>query len=972
MRDLEACRCCLNITSKLKKISDAHRRIYTALSGIEISPGDGYPNYLCMECHTQIRKAIHFRRKVRRAHFVMKEIILVKKDLNLLDINKVDRKKTNLISNINMSVTDRHFYYTMNEEEDDKAMKQEMFDLNGNIFKFGIQSETIDMEDPSQVAIDKDVEVELDVNVENAVREENSVREENCVREEELLNIDLEDVFKDLKEEELQSEESEEELERVEEPEATSVLISGESDGKYFNKSPTEGARILCNFNVRALTLDEQKAAFNIRLNSDVFKNAVYKCGLCIGSFSTPDVFIKHVLYHQKSLAYSYMCEICKLCFKTEIEKETHSISVHMYEYECKRCNEKIYGTNTPVRSWGRYLVYIFNYFRTSAAIHKHKTGNKLTDSNLRDKFLIVRVSVENMYKKALPVKSLDKGRRRYSKKNKSKCQPLMTCDICGEMFVTKHSMSNHMLVNHLFSYKCRQCNQVFYRRKAAWKHTADHGPNSVKNEKIMICQYCPRKVTKYSIVFHIKKYHYSQFYNRHCPTCGMSYSSPWRLYHHQLSAHRYVILSKTPHMEFSCTDCDIQFESKEALQLHQVRNQHEQAKDILHACIHCRKIYEGATEYNEHERTCKIAYQFPMNCPYCGEIMLNTRYYLNHCKKVHPTLDETKGRSKLCELCGETCLLTSWQAHKRKHAFMKIPCNVCGVQLISTQALFMHHVARHSRKPYHCTLCPLRFQLRADCKDHILKGHAPEMPFKCDICDKNFVHTDFLKEHISNMHNVEKTTLTHLTPKKIKGIPYIYPYMKLNVSKIDKQLVNETAMYIYDFNNRRIKKITNNDDHLITDHIDDGDDEDVKPKRKRKAGKKEVNEFGDLLINEIVEDKETTTRKRNKAKNNVNDCGELVVGDTVIKKVNKRKRKSDLEDDTVKIKSEAVANESLIGSDVNSELYYDNHDEEINELEVYEETVVIGDDKFPVTEIDGEQFVTINDILYKIERSDV
>ncbi|XP_052748107.1 zinc finger protein 184-like isoform X2 [Galleria mellonella] len=951
MRDLKACRCCLITNVKLEKITDIQNRIYTAVSGLEIHPQDGYPNYLCAECQTEIKKAMHFRRKVRRAHFVMKEIMMVKKELNLSDIRKVDRRKTNLKSNLGRSVVDKHFYYTINSE-DENVMNQEDLDLNTNTFKFEIKSESID-EDSMMIGID--AEVDYEEMIDNI--EVTEVEEEIVNGQESSGNIDTADVFKELNKDKLEN--SGEELPTIEDTQ--------HNDRNVF-KTPKEGASLLSRYNVRIMSLEEQKNIFNTRLNTEPFKSSKYKCRLCIKIFRTLEELLSHVNTHPKGMRYKHTCEVCKSQFSTAAELDAHRTWTHLYEYSCIKCNKKFYFSNHAEKHRRKHKP---------TTRYRKKTKNV---EDLANHYTIVPLDPDTMYKMATPPdedtvirmrrkieRACERIRRTWKGRGRKPLIRKLKCDICDETFLRRLALILHMEMAHLFKYECNHCDSVQYSRKCARKHLAVHVEEKEEPPKniYISCQYCSRKVRKSTISFHIKRYHFAIHHNLSCAGCGLTFTNLYSLYHHQLTVHRqYVPMKKAADSEFGCTHCDFGFLTKEALQLHQVRSEHEEAKDVPNACIQCRMIYGSETEYNDHIPTCNGTLQFPGECPHCGDMINNYSQFTYHCNRKHPSFSGARRAGRLCDICGNSYTRTGWHSHRRKHHGPGKRCSHCDVKLDTLQAIFVHQVARHTRKPFHCTLCPARFQLRADCRDHILKGHAPEMPFKCEICDRDFAHVDFLVEHINKFHDIKKSELKHLRPKKVEGLVYIYPYMKVNVSKVDDHVIKGTRVYMYDFHNRKVKRLKNPEEYFITNYVDDGKDSDGDEKavKKHKRQRVRFNDNGELLYEDTEDEKPKRKRRRIKKEGDDVDVsnGE---GRSVVKRRRKKK-------DNVMVDSDIVMRDDVFDDDLKGEVIYFDCDD-VKEEVVHEESVVIGDEKFPVMEIDGEQFVTINDVMYKIERSD-
>ncbi|XP_041985484.1 zinc finger protein 155-like isoform X3 [Aricia agestis] len=82
--------------------------------------------------------------------------------------------------------------------------------------------------------------------------------------------------------------------------------------------------------------------------------------------------------------------------------------------------------------------------------------------------------------------------------------------------------------------------------------------------------------------------------------------------------------------------------------------------------------------------------------------------------------------------------------------------CNVCNKTFISTRFLKIHYKQFHPNlKPYKCDVCSKDFRLKCLLNRHI-QIHTIEKPYSCDVCSKTFRETGHLNSHILIHSNVK------------------------------------------------------------------------------------------------------------------------------------------------------------------------------------------------------------------------
>ncbi|XP_037297011.1 zinc finger protein 26 [Manduca sexta] len=847
MFDIRACRACLSTKGKMEKVTELTKKTFNSITGLAITSVDGLPNYFCAECHTHLKKLLAFRRRCRRAHFVLKEILAVEKHVTLNNIMQVNRKRTNLKSPYTRNNSENMAYYTID------TITPDIDTIIASIDKYEPNVEEIVMTKKDigtgKSILHIDIEPEHDTSIPN---EETEIQDTEMTELEvpEELPETLDDTPMDF--EDIPSPPSPPSPTPAAKSEDKTTDTHNEvyhkGHKKYLSRKVLEICAILAQTKIRMLDDTEQKEAFKKRMEEPWFKNARIKCALCLVVYDDIKQLVKHVNQHNQDIHFKFMCKVCKIKYCTEKELCTHISVSHLYEYKCKKCDAApMYDLNVliqhhkkehpkPITVYESRMTCIKKHFHLKPCTKEETEMRRFLPEAVHrcrvcdTRFLSIGVLQQHLKKHAAPV----------SKESHQ-------CDICRAHYRSARKLSSHVKSMHKYTYHCKQCPVVANNLLEAEFHMETHNSN-------FLCEFCDKQFRADSMLRkHRYSAHYTKTHNYHCNLCGESLPEEELLYQHQLSTHETISIDNPfeGDSEHYCKICSFQFLSKRAYEMHVLKHEHgDVASTLQNACNPCKMLFDSPEELEIHVRfDCKST-KCKINCAYCALEFESSREYHLHHKREHPKELYRPFNVKLCDQCGQT--VADLNEHKRRHTSMAVAqesleCALCyPTRTFGDTRRFASHVVRvHTRRPYVCALCDVTFKWSSECRDHILKVHAPEQPYQCDFCSKLFSHGEFLKEHAMNVHKISMAAPR--VDGKFTFTLYVYPQMKLNVSLLSKDVLAKITIELWDYLHEKKEVLQDFSDYVIVDKPEMG----LKGalKKKKKAKKKE-----EVKVTEVVE----------------------------------------------------------------------------------------------------------------------
>ncbi|XP_072934804.1 uncharacterized protein [Epargyreus clarus] len=761
MRDLKACAVCLRTGVKLHSMAIENlRKDYNLVSGLKISKGKGFPEYLCVECVAYIRRFKKFRDKCHIAYYAMLELLSRNSEVDTSMLETLNRQEINIVPPLSyLNLANAHY-----ETVKFKWVKQIRSIVHtGDVIPVQHCS-TIEPYVIFEVPIIPEVPKDSD----EVKQEEPETAYDNLLDESSHMDVDNDDFPTAEPEVEPLTTETNVEAAPDNNIEMLFDNIFGVNSDKEYdhlgNVITKDSEQKLseeqddvdgCQFEeeyatVTPLSMQEIKAVVDIY---KMFGQGKFRCTTCQKSYHNVNRLQVHMRMHDTHTSGTFYCALCCYYYKTEFLLKTHISDKHMYKYVCKKCPEVSYDKTSAKQH------YIWTHLQKG----KKKNSNWY-ESNSRPSWLSNRGGNRN--KRVLALKPVRKPSRvpkdfpkqtpipqeeqyeliqqrknsRNYKESSFKCQlcyrgfrelstyskhmqkhdptqsgPLQ-CDMCKLHFMNTRKMYKHMRICHTYKYSCRKCTYTCYNRGSAHMHYQFHKNVTFK------CPHCEMVFNKISTrLTHVRVKHPSTFI---CDLCGHSFVSETGLYYHKMRSHtvQEVSAPAPSARALYCAECGIQFRCAAAYTTHFGSSAKHAQTNISSKPVRTRKRPRGrglaATDVvNNGVPTSN-------DCELCGETLRNDVAARKHYESAHPGADFLK--RYMCDICGH---------------------------ITKQYANLMVHMRTHTQeKPYSCPHCDRKFSMVSN-RDRHLVVHTGEKRYQCQHCNRRFTQSSAVKLHIQTVH---------------------------------------------------------------------------------------------------------------------------------------------------------------------------------------------------------------------------
>ncbi|XP_063545014.1 zinc finger protein 354B-like isoform X2 [Cydia strobilella] len=225
------------------------------------------------------------------------------------------------------------------------------------------------------------------------------------------------------------------------------------------------------------------------------------------------------------------------------------------------------------------------------------------------------------------------------------------------------------------------------------------------------------------------------------CETCGKAFNVE-AAYNNHLVRHDPI------EGELACEICSVRYKRPFQVQRHQDVHR---LKIICNECKYVSRTRWQAVRH--HEMHAGRTYQ----CQHCGKTFVKTTTFLSHVRIVHPA------QCVACDVCGETFVGEfGVRAHKkRSHAKpQQFKCTTCSVNFRSLTALNRHtDTAGEHTDLRPCEQCGENCASEEALQEHVEETHSTES-HRCEECDMTFPDTTAFEVHNRRKHLNERPTI--------------------------------------------------------------------------------------------------------------------------------------------------------------------------------------------------------------------
>ncbi|XP_028165152.1 zinc finger protein 85-like isoform X1 [Ostrinia furnacalis] len=621
---IEVCRICLATDVKMFSLEiGVLKNCMETITGFNDNKChiEGLPQFVCYECARHLTNFYNLMEKSMTTQATLLDIFAENAQITKSLVRKRDRKHLNLQSPLSLNYSmPCHFYeYVYDENETISNLKTKYFSDNNVNFK-DLQYCPVNFNEDYKTEIINQTNIEADINFKS---EEASIKMDD--EDTNLGSSDNDDIdnlsFNEINKTTVINDVKEtKELPLVckkENKKINSPALKTRKKFKGLNGLTADGLDIGRYFNIVKQSEQEQIEEWNkmVAKLSSTSAN-VFKCEVCLKSFSSTKAYENHVYCHNPKNGAS-QCPVCKHRFKNDVLMKSHANRAHGKKFHCKSCF-KIFNNVSVAKKHHRWHTgheyscarCTFKTVHSSAlaqhtrtqhehvhvctrcghafvsarglALHASTAHRDDKDATTSAEFRCDDCAISFTSEGARRVHLLtSKHHQKNTQGNTIPIDPLlkMTCKQCGVTFPTKKKLVEHSRTEH----------RRVAKKKTTWKLPGDSYPTQ--------CEHCGCSVNSRKEHWaHVRRTHaalrqqYRAVVTAVCHVCGKGFQNSTKLRIHEL---------RHGSPTFGCETCSRVFHDKYALARHAVAH----GPRATHACKHCGRAFALKGNLARHER---------------------------------------------------------------------------------------------------------------------------------------------------------------------------------------------------------------------------------------------------------------------------------------------------------------------------------------------------------------------------------
>ena len=306
---------------------------------------------------------------------------------------------------------------------------------------------------------------------------------------------------------------------------------------------------------------------------------------------------------------------------------------------------------------------------------------------------------------------------------------------------------------------QCQLCESIMTCSSYEGHMRRKHGEKINMSKK---CAWCDNVVSVYNLDWHAKKQHFWGIFV--CTECNFRANFANNLVAHMNEEHKEYDEAQCPSCKDRCSVSDIENHYKECIS-RKVSQKAEYKKDQKEkekcVCETCGKFFKYKQQYKNHlknhlrdqaakgeiEMDDKSLYHF---CDKCSNKYTTVSALYSHIRQVH---DKITYPCSQCTMVLDTERKLTFH-HNIAHSTDKdFECKHCGKRFGYVSRAREHELT-HENAQFQCRFCPKKLKTEKYLKLHEMY-HTGEKPFKCSMCENEFVSKNRLLQHKVGAHNI-------------------------------------------------------------------------------------------------------------------------------------------------------------------------------------------------------------------------
>ncbi|KAL5277017.1 hypothetical protein ACFFRR_002310 [Megaselia abdita] len=490
---------------------------------------------------------------------------------------------------------------------------------------------------------------------------------------------------------------------------------------------------------------------------------AEHKCKVCgKGGFFSESLFIDHSVQHSGEKTYKCRMPGCTQSFATG-----HSLLMHLRTYYSKFVCELCGSVFTRKKSYSKHMMLHkgIRYKRREKDSRTENDEDIVFAADMeRDKLLkyhLKRSTKSTFWKEIVDRKKGDNGREVFHCKNcGAKSNRLESFKVhaskhsgeynfkclwpeCDKKFFSWPTLSRHLVKFHLKTeFVCETCGTTFNQESSLESHKLVHEVVELGKEIELFdkANASLEELINFHQMYKISPEILNSFtetieFKFKCKICGDERTNKQDHINHFLN-HPGVLPWKCKVLNCSHIFCD--FSSlKDHLSSHSDEDINISKKFI---CKYCPSTFSVENKKNEHQnKHVTLQNEVHVNCYLCESIFFTERFRYSHLQSHHnillPTLPED----------------------------LWFHCDLCNKFFMGKDNIKIH-IDNHSKKREHdCQYCSGSFKEMATKVSHEqLHNPENEVLLKCDLCEKSYLNTILLSQHLKKQHGAKYNEKRH------------------------------------------------------------------------------------------------------------------------------------------------------------------------------------------------------------------